>query len=160
DFILIIIALDISLLGKEQSRPDDTGKDDEDAEDFDAYSNQMDQIAYAWFEGIFYPGALLPCASEPNDPTPPRDLMPLPPNSLVSVALRAQWGSTTQVTLWDTQTTDRGVLCLARLAQLSRMMTRSSSSFCFASKSIVRSRNGNESCTKRPVHYFDHRAAG
>src|SRR5215472_10896460 len=112
----------------------------------------MDQIAYAWFEGIFHPGALLPCASGPNDPAPPRDLMSLPANSPVSVALRAHWRSTTQVTLWDTQTTDRGVLCLARLAQLSRMMTRSSSSFCFASKSIVRSRNGNESCTKRPVH--------
>jgi hypothetical protein len=49
----------MALMRKEQSRPDDTSDYNEDAENFDAYTNQMDQVAYGWFEGIFHPGAHL-----------------------------------------------------------------------------------------------------
>jgi hypothetical protein len=42
---------------KQQSRPDDTSDYDEDAENFDADTNQMDQMAYGRFEAIVHPAA-------------------------------------------------------------------------------------------------------
>jgi hypothetical protein len=53
-FILIVVPLYISFMGKEQSRPDNTSNYNEDAEKFDAYPNQVDQVAYGWFKGIFH----------------------------------------------------------------------------------------------------------
>jgi hypothetical protein len=58
-FILIEMPLHISLMRKEQSRPYNTSNYNEDAENFDAYSNQMDQVAYGRLEAIFHSGALL-----------------------------------------------------------------------------------------------------
>ena len=51
--ILIVMPLDVSSTGKENGRPDDTGDYNEDAENFDANTNQMDQIAYGRFEAVF-----------------------------------------------------------------------------------------------------------
>src|SRR6516165_632042 len=56
--------------------------------------------------------------------------------------------STIQVILSDTETTTRGVLCLAPIGRLACTTTRSSRSFCCALRSIRQSNNVNESCTE------------
>ena len=56
-FVLIVMPLNVSLTRNQNSRPDDTGNYNEDAENFDADTKQMDQVAYGRFEGIFHPRA-------------------------------------------------------------------------------------------------------
>ena len=65
----------------------------------------------------------------------------------VGVAQKAHIRSTSQVILSDTETTNRGFLCLAPIGRLACMTTRSSRSFCSALRSIRQSNNANESCT-------------
>jgi hypothetical protein len=68
---------------------------------------------------------------------------------LVGVAQKAHIRSTTQVILSDTETTSRGVLCLAPIGRLACMTTRSSRSCCSVLRSIRQSNNVNESCIKK-----------
>jgi hypothetical protein len=67
----------------------------------------------------------------------------------VGVAQKAHIRSTSQVILSDTETTNRGVLCLAPIGRLAWMTTRSSRSFCSALRSIRQSKNVSERCIKK-----------
>ena len=53
-FILIVMPLCLSSACKKKSRPDDTSDYNKDAENFDANTNEMDQVAYGRLEGIFH----------------------------------------------------------------------------------------------------------
>jgi hypothetical protein len=67
----------------------------------------------------------------------------------VGVAQKAHIRSTVQVILSDTETTSRGVLCLAPIGRLACMTTRLSRSCCSALRSIRRSKNVSERCIKK-----------
>jgi hypothetical protein len=67
----------------------------------------------------------------------------------VGVAQKAHIRSTSQVILSDTETTNRGVLCLAPIGRLAWMTTRSSRSCCSALRSIRQSKNVSEPCIKK-----------